>query len=243
MKNFSSQELLSRWEELREIKNLMGRLSHDYVLKAVGPMYETYWSTRPDVCLGINEGWFDGPQSVAAYYANQNDRIELESRLIQAAFPEELGDKTAEEVHGVGMIDYKPVDTPVLELAEDGQTAKGLWTIRGSHSILSKGGPIAYWEWGWFAVDFILEEGEWKIWHMQYLQDVCRPCGYAWTGPEKTYRERPEYAQADAWKALEPDIPCVLHERYRADRSPSLPPRMPEPYETFSATFTYGKEA
>ena len=243
MKQFSSQELLSRWEDLREIKNLMGRLSHDYVLKAVGSIYATYWSTRQDVCLGINEGWFDGAEAVSAYYVNQDERIVLESRLIQAAFPEELGNKTASEVHGVGMIDYKPVDTPVIEIAADGKTAKGLWTIRGSHSVLTKGGPMAYWEWGWFAVDFVLEDGTWKIWHMQYLQDVCRPCGYPWTGPEKAYRERPEFADVDQWTPLQPNVPCILHERYSAERAPSKAPRMPEPYETFETAFTYGREA
>ena len=34
----------------------------------------------------------------------------------------------------MGMIDYKPVDTGVIEVAKDGQTAKGLWMIRGSYS-------------------------------------------------------------------------------------------------------------
>lgn len=242
MRKFSSQEQLGRWEDRREIKNLMGRFATDYVLKECRNMYSNYWSRRGDVTLGINEGWFLGADAVKGYYANQEEKIALESRLIQKAFPDELGGKTEEEVHGVGMMDYKPVDTPVIEEASDGQTAKGLWTIRGSHSDLTTGGPVAYWEWGWFAVDFVLEDGEWKIWHMLYLQDVCRPCGSPWTGPEKTYKDRPEYAEVTQWKPAEPTVPCVLHERYSAYRKSSAGPRVPEPYDTFSETFTYGKE-
>lgn len=239
----SPEQLLSRWEDLREIKNLMGRLSTDYVLKEERSMYSRYWSARPDVCLGINDGWFDGAQAVQGYYASQAERVALESALIQKAFPQELGEKSAEEVYGVGMMDYKPVDTPVIEIAADGQTAKGLWTIRGSHSRLTAGGPVSYWEWGWFAVDFVLEGEDWKIWHMQYLQDVCRPCGFPWTGAEKTYKDRPEFAGVTAWTAAVPNVPAVLHRLWSPERAPSAPPRLPEPYETFSATFTYGREA
>jgi hypothetical protein len=242
MREFSAQEQLGRWEDLREVKNLMGRLSADYVLKEQRAMFTRYWSGREDVCLGVNEGWFDGADAVRAYYTNQADRVALESSLIQAAFPEELGGKTAEEVYGVGMMDYKPVDTPVIELAADGQTAKGLWSIRGSHSAVTAGGPVAYWEWGWFAVDFIREADGWKIWHMQYLQDVCRPCGFPWTGEEKAYKERPEFAGIAQWQAAQPNVPCALHERYHAQRRPSRGPRMPEPYETFDETFTYGRQ-
>lgn len=242
MEACSAQALLDKWEHLREIKNLMGRLSTDYVLKEHRSMLERYWSTRQDICLGINEGWFDSHDAVKAYYENQAKRIELESRLIQAAFTEELGSKAPEDVYGVGMLDYKPVDTPVLELAEDRLTAKGLWTIRGSHSILTPGGPMAYWEWGWFAVDFIFENNNWKIWHMQYLQDVCRPCGAPWTGNQKTYKLRPEFAEITHWVPLSPSVPANLHERYSTGRKAASGPRLPEPYRTFSETFTYGRK-
>lgn len=65
---FTTEEKMGRWEDLREIKNLMGRLSTDYVLKRQREMFRTYWSTREDVCLGINEGWFTGRTHVARYY-------------------------------------------------------------------------------------------------------------------------------------------------------------------------------
>lgn len=45
-KKFSPEELLGRWEDQREIKNLMGRLSQDYTLKEERSMYEKYWSKK-----------------------------------------------------------------------------------------------------------------------------------------------------------------------------------------------------
>lgn len=239
-RSFSTEERLSRWEDQREIKNLMGRLSQDYTLKKEGGMFEKFWSRREDVCLGVNDGYFTGPDHVAAYYADQARRIALESRLIAAAFPKNLGDKTEEELYGVGMMTYRPVDTPVIELSEDGQTAKGLWCIRGSYSVLTPGGPQSFWEWGWFAVDFIREGEDWKIWHMLYLKDIDRPCGGAWVGPAKVYDEVDSFAEMKDFKPLEPNVKRTLREEYSVRRAFAPSPRMPEPYTTFAETFSYG---
>ena len=235
-----SERLLRRWEDQREIKNLMGRMSQDYTLKKEGSMFFSYWSQRDDICLGINTGYFTGPKHVADYYANQAERIALESKLIAAAFPQQLGDKSEEELFGVGMMTYRPVDTPVIELSEDGETAKGLWCIRGSYSLLTTGGPQGFWEWGWFAMDFIRENGAWKIWHMLYLKEIDRPCGSSWVGPAKAYAPRPEFSEITTYHALEPNVKCTLRELYSAQRTFTPSPRMPEPYTTFSDTFSYG---
>ena len=239
-KRFTKEELLDRWEDQREIKNLMGRLSQDYTLKKEAAMFAKYWSRREDVCLGINQGFFTGRENVAGYYAHQADRIALESRLIAAAFPAQLGDKTEEELLGVGMMTYRPVDTPVIELAENGQTAKGLWCIRGSYSVLTAGGPQALWEWGWFAVDFIREDDAWKIWHMQYLKEIDRPCGSPWVGERKTYETIEAFAEMASFPEPEPNLPVTLREEYSAARRFVPGPRIPEPYTTFAETFSYG---
>ncbi len=241
-RTYTAQEKLTRFEDIREIRNLMGRISSDYVLKKDVDIPRNHWALRDDVSLGVNEGWFVGRQEVARYYDRQGERIALESELIQKAFPKELGEKSKQEVYGAGMMNYKPVDTAVIEIAGDRQTAKGIWCIRGSHSLLSEGGPIAYWEWGWFAVDFIMEEEQWKIWHMLYLQEVCRPCGHAWTGPEKEYPALEQFAQMRGWEPAKPTVPAVLRQRYDAQREFLPSPRVPEPYETFAETFSYGYE-
>lgn len=237
---FTTEQMLGRWEDLRELKNLMGCLSADYVLKREKEMFDAYWSNREDVCLGVNEGYYAGAQEVRRYYKAQDELIALESRLIQQAFPEELKDKSPEEIYGVGMIGYKPVDTPVIEIAEDGETAKGLWSIRGSHSGLTPGGPQAFWEWGWFAVDFVRENDAWRIWHMLYLQEVMRPAGSPWTGAEKQYAERSEFAEIKEYCPPMPFRMEVIRERYHAGRKFTQSPRIPEPYETFGKTFSYG---
>lgn len=239
----SAEEKLSRWEDVREIKNLIGCMSTDYTLKEERGMVQNYWSARDDISLGVNAGYFVGPQEVARYYQGEEDRIQAESAMIQAAFPEELGSKSREEVHGVGMLTYKPVDTAVIEVAGDRQTAKGLWMIRGSHSQITTGGPVGYWEWSWLAVDFVREDGEWKIWHQLYLVEIDRPCGYPFVGPEHTYKPRPEFADAAKITLPEPTVKVTLRENYSASRPFAGSPEVPVPYDTFANTFSYGYSA
>jgi hypothetical protein len=102
---------------------------------------------------------------------------------------------------------------------------------------------VAYWEWGWFAADFIREEdGSWKIWHLQYLSEIMSPCSSRWYGEPKTYKELPEFQEMASFQMTPPNKPCVLRETYNINRKFTPSPRVPEPYETFSETFTYGIE-
>ena len=117
MKDFTPMELLERLEWRREIRNVMGRISHDYAVKQEAEVYSRYFSKRDDVCLGLNNGYYKGKDAVAGYYKALGEEIALGSELIQKMFPEELGAKTAEEVFGVGMISYLPFESQVIEIA------------------------------------------------------------------------------------------------------------------------------
>lgn len=69
-----------------------------------------------------------------------------------------MKDKTEEETYGIGTMNYYSLDTPVIEIAEDGKTAKGIWALRNTYSLLTAGGPEAYWQWAWVTADFIKEQ-------------------------------------------------------------------------------------
>ena len=162
-------------------------------------------------------------------------------------------------------MDYKPVDTGVIEVAGDGETAKGLWMIRGSYSRLTTGGPMAYWEWSWLAIDFVREAGEWKIWHQRYLREIDRPCGYSFVGEKHAFfvycSVRTDVSDGDAlppadelalidypvrWAAelkdAVPNVAAPLRETYSAHRAFAPSPEVPVPYDTFAETFSYGLE-
>ena len=57
MKELTPMELLDRLEWRRQLRNIMGRISHDYAVKQEAKIYDRYFSCRDDVCLGLNNGY------------------------------------------------------------------------------------------------------------------------------------------------------------------------------------------
>lgn len=240
MKELTTMELLDRLEWRREIRNIMGRISHDYAVKQEGEIYRRYFSTRPDVCLGRNNGYYKGAAAVSGYFDALGEEIRLGSELLQKMFPEELGDKTPEEVYGVGMISYVPFESQVIEIADDGESAKGIWNVRGSTCRLTESGPVANWIFGWAAVDFVRENGDWKILNLQLLYNIDHQCGVGFCEKEKDFPTVPELEAMADFHLPEPNVPMVLMDTFRPDRPRAESPRCPEPYDTLSNTFLYG---
>ncbi len=67
--------------------------------------------------------------------------------------------------NSVGRMNLHSMLTPIIEVAEDGKTAKGVWDSWGPG--VRDGNSDNIWGWVKYGVDFIKEDGEWKIWHMQ----------------------------------------------------------------------------
>lgn len=240
MKELCPQELLDRLEWRREIRNIMGRISHDYAVKQEAEIYNRYFSRREDVCLGLNNGYYKGADAVSGYYKALDEEIALGSRLLQEMFPDELGDKTAEEVYGVGMISYVPFESQVIEIADDGQSAKGIWNVRGSTCRLTEAGPVANWIFGWAAADFVLEDGQWKILNLLLIYNIDHQCGVGFCEDEKVFEPVPELAPMADFHLPEPNFPGTVFQTFCPDRPKAVSPRCPEPYDTLANTFSYG---
>ncbi len=238
---WNSEELLTRWEKRRSIQNLMVRFfSQDYLMRRENKMYDTYWSKADDVCLGVNSGYYQGAGAVKAYYQGLADRTALESRLIQRKYADQVGDLSAEDAYGIGIMDMKSLVAPVIEIAADGATAKGIWTIHGMNTKLTASGQIGCWERAYVAVDFVWEDGTWKVWHLLYVQDLDAPAGYDWVSPAPEFPADPAYAELAEFRFPEPNVKMTVYETYSAGRPFYAPPAYPEPYETFAETFSYG---
>lgn len=243
MKAYSVAALADICESRREIQNLVGKYSFDILLKEESCIPERYWSSREDICLGLNEGYYIGPSEVSRYYKACHEQTRAFSEAVAKAFPEDTEKLRDEEKFGVGTMDYKPLDTGVIEIAEDGQTAKGIWYCRGTEQCLSDRGFYANWTWGYLAADFVLEGCDWKLWHLLYLEDVNARCGRTWTKPDDfadlPVDERFRELSIPAWPP-EPTVRAAVWERYHPLRSFRGTPRIPERYRTFDETFSYG---
>lgn len=239
-KAFTAEQLIDRWEDQRDLKNLMGIYANYIILNKDADITADLWSARDDICYGINTGWYVGRDAVAGYYQATAERNKLVAKCLKQKFPEEIGSKTDEEIFGIGTFRVWPVSCPVIEIAENGGTAKGLWYCQGSHAEVLGCGPTSMWNWGYYAADFVREGDSWKIWHLQFTNDVDARCGTDWGKAVEPLPELPEFAELAAYAMPEPTVPAVLRETYSASRPLTFAPRMPEPYETFADTFSYG---
>lgn len=239
--DFTTEELMDRWEDQRDIQNLMGKYSYHYLLKKEKDIFDTFWShDAEDLSLAVNDGYFLGAESIRGYYDAFHRETLLRTKVMQQVFPEELGGKDLGSIYGVGCMDYHPMTTHVIEIAADGKTAKGMWYCQASFDRVTSAGPLAYWVWATYSVDFIREHGEWKIWHMINVEDVRCPHGDKWAETPKQRPVMEEFREMDELTWPEPDVKMPVREYYHTDRKLTPLPRVPEPYGTFADTFSYG---
>ena len=138
-------------------------------------------------------------------------------------------------------MEIRSLDNAIIEVAGDGKTAKGFFYVFGLVTDISERGPISNWILGTVCMDFVYENGQWRILHMQYLEDIDRPAGSDWGKKElPVFPDLPEFEALRGLEPPKPNVPCVLHESYSGTRAKTQMPRLPEPYQTFAETFSYG---
>ena len=98
----------------------------------------------------------------------------------------------------VGKLILHATTTPVIEVAADGETAKGVWLMAGTESGLTdpevakefpdmyspgevQGKKVwAHWVWCKYAIDFLKQDGEWKIWKFRCYELARAPFEENW---------------------------------------------------------------
>lgn len=246
MKAYTSEQLVGIFEDQRDLKNLMGKLCYTILLKQEDQMISRFWSAQEDICLGTNRGWYLGREAVSGYYSAVYRHTAEATAFLKKEFPDRMEKLTEQEQFGAGSMDVKPMDTAVIEIAGDGESARGIWYSRGTYNDLTPQGPLAFWELGIYACDFVREDGQWKVLHLLQLTDIHTPGGRSWGDPKpEPFPNLPEFDGAVPFTAPEPTVPEVLREAYYPGRPFAPLPEPPVPYETLSETFSYGyrKEA
>lgn len=128
--------------------------------------YLKLWAKRDDCRLEMPWGAYEGYQSVErCYLVDHGDR----------SYPE-----TQELLHG--LLCVHAIGTSVIEVAEDGKTARGVWISPGFETANEDAdGPKGMWAWSKYGVDFLLEEDGWKIWKMKVYPLFQAPYDTPWT--------------------------------------------------------------
>jgi hypothetical protein len=132
--------------------------------------------------------------------------------------------------------------TGIIEVAEDLQTAKGLWLCPTlSTPGNEKDGFSGRTGYAHRAGDFYCENGQWKLWHYMVYGLASAPVGKSWTDPEVVEKNQvdrfawiPEHLKPNGPRA--PGIGAMGG--WRPDRK-VFSMKVPVPYKTFSETFSY----
>jgi hypothetical protein len=163
----------------------------------------------------------------------------------------------------VGKLILHYTTTPVIEVAEDGETAKGVWIMAGCESGLTdpevaKDSPAymyspgevqgqkvwAHWVWCKYALDLLRQDGEWKIWKFRCYELARAPFEENWI----SFAEKNEHAFAldlmyfgDDGKAVfmppaDEPVPTAYHPYHPSTRQ-TLEPEPPAPHEHFTDSF------
>lgn len=167
----------------------------------------------------------------------------------------------------IGKLIFHYLADPVVEVAGDGETAKGMWIMTGLESGLTKpehAEQMPDWMhvpnlivdgkrvwmhkvYAKYGVDFIKQDGEWKIWHFRCFEVAREPYGMGWIpwaaeAEHGGFNSELMYIGDDGRPVFmpEPDGPALIDANpYRIDRGQTLDAPLPEPYYTFSETFSY----
>lgn len=140
-----------RCQALQACRNLMAKYSY-YHSAMRHKDYVELWAKRDDDIFEAPWGSYVGWDEIyQCYVVDHGDRSDPE--IVKNKMP--------------GFFVMHEMDTECLEVAADGQTARGAWITPGQETFVEDGNPSAEWCWGKYAVDFIKEDGVWKIWHMR----------------------------------------------------------------------------
>lgn len=220
-------------EDTRMIERIMGRFTFLNCYKKHREFYDMYWCKEAEApSITLNDRKYVGHDAVKDYFVNYNNaQTKWANETMRKLYPEELGGKSDEEIWGVGANTVLTFTTPLIQVAFDEKSAKGLWFVLGETTEVYTEGPKAGWLLGRCGVDFVKENGQWKLWHMTFFTDFETPLGGNWATD-------PMYAR-EGVPMPEPSESGEFYHSYSRDYVSRVYPALPKPYDTFANTFCY----
>lgn len=232
---YTIEEKATRYIAVKEINSLLCEHCLYFGRRQLDLELEQLWCKEAEApSFSQNNGSFIGYEALHTFYAGAERRRKERYDAILAGLEPEFAGQDDELRYGTNTLSLQTLSTPCIELAEDMQTAKGLWTVSGQITALDDKGPVGLWAYGKLAADLVKENGSWKIWHLFVCTDFVSPAGKAFD-PDRGEAIYPAGLGIDET----PTHPGSLYQRYTGKQVPVNTPRVPEPYTTFAETFSY----
>ena len=221
----SLEQRLQRLEDWQTVANIMSRYELLLGLGYLQEALELFALRTPDVKADVGFGVYEGAASLRRLYLGLHKLM--------------IGDRHEPATLKPGGMYILTNTTAVIEVAEDGATAKGLWVCPGFSTRVDTDKKDANAIWGYCkrATDFIKEDGQWKIWHYQVYGVFYTPFDKAWTETDNAANLNFSWIPRE----MRPDRPSTTARDTMYDVKKPVPavPKPPVPYRTFAETFAY----
>jgi hypothetical protein len=128
------------------------------------------------------------------------------------------------------------LETPYVQLSEDGKQARGIWHAFGPQSVRvaaddaveetagAEGKLTATWYMGKYQNEYVKEDGQWRIKSLHALKYMQSPYDKSWVEEPDVYRFAPPASEC------EPTHPGAGHTPYDPAGENSILPSAPEPH-------------
>ena len=203
----SLQKENERLQAINEIMNLVGRYAVVHTPSSMARTIDLFALKQPDVSVEIAMwGVFIGPDQIRKMYTEMSEGAAKPGAMFEHQWT-----------------------TPMIQVAKDGKTAKGLWFSPGHETPPDENGkPVAKWCWGKYGADFIKEDGQWKIWHLHFYDTFMCPFDSSWVDTPQ-----PPLDFVEEHPGFKADKRPTVRSTYFPDQVRGPMPEYPEPYETW----------
>lgn len=235
-KDMNNEQLARLAVDIHEINNLMSLHAWYHAALMHNVEIDEIWSKRDDIVLWFEQsGIFRGPEAIRQGYGKNVSRESTK-----------------------GFFTWHTITTPVVEVAADGKTAKGVWYTPGIAGFFQNNKSNFNWMFEKYGVDFIREDGVWKIWHMHVYSDIGWSLGET-ISPDGSMGGVPEVLKAmgslgtpvsgnesaagktstSSTAEKDQDADAQKYKSLSPTTELQLRPRPPVPYRTWSETWSY----
>ena len=212
------EQRLEKLEAAQAIENIQARYDYYHSVHLHEERLPLFALDTPGVRVELDWGAYEGREGVERFFRKYQE-------MTHQPTP--------------GALAIHTLTTPLIEVADDLQTAKAMWISPGVGSGVLPDAPPgtrpgAGWMWIRYSTDFVKEHGSWKIWHLNIKMILFAPYEKSWVEAE------PPPARRQVPPGCEPDrVPENPVAGYAVDRVYEIVPPPPVPYATFDPATSY----
>jgi hypothetical protein len=243
--DLSLSQRIARATAAIECEKVMARHTYYHAGGIHREEIEEFWIKNGDLTWAHNFGQMNTRGNYVACYADsQEANANAYYVILESIYPEveRIQDRRALVEEAMHLL-----VSPVIEVAKDGKTAKGLWYTPGCifSTLTPRKEREGVWIWERYGADFIFEDGKWVYRNLKVCCDLAGAIdeiGWPFSGgmappPPVVDDEGEEVDNSRGSSGV--GIPGPLHYDISAVQLPQNRPFIPFPYDTFSETCSY----